>query len=47
MLLAVPILMVFKAICDHVEGLQAVADLLGTNDERAPIAATHAPAVHS
>jgi len=43
MLLGVPILMVFKAICDHVEGLQAVADLLGTNDERAPLAATHAP----
>jgi predicted PurR-regulated permease PerM len=47
MLLGVPILMVFKAVCDHVDGLQAVADLLGTNDERMPMAATHAPAVHS
>ena len=33
MLLAVPMLMVFKAVCDHVEGLHAVADLLGTSDE--------------
>ena len=33
MLLAVPMLMVFKAVCDHVEGLQAVADLLGTGDD--------------
>ncbi|HEV8394284.1 MAG TPA: AI-2E family transporter [Vicinamibacterales bacterium] len=33
MLLAVPMLMVFKAVCDHVEGLRAVADLLGTNEE--------------
>ena len=29
MLLAVPILMVAKAICDHVDGLQAIADYLG------------------
>ena len=29
MLLAVPILMVMKAICDHVEELQPVADFLG------------------
>ena len=36
MLLAVPMLMVVKAVCDHVEGLQAVADLLGTSDEPAP-----------
>ena len=36
MLLAVPMLMVFKAVCDHVDGLEAVADLLGTSDESAP-----------
>ncbi|HET9012187.1 MAG TPA: AI-2E family transporter [Gemmatimonadaceae bacterium] len=35
MLLAVPMLMVFKAVCDHVEGLGAVADLLGTSDDPA------------
>jgi predicted PurR-regulated permease PerM len=29
MLLAVPILMVMKAICDHVEELQPIADFLG------------------
>jgi len=34
MLLAVPMLMVFKAVCDHVDGLQGVADLLGTSDEQ-------------
>jgi len=33
MLLAVPMLMVVKAVCDHVEGLRPVADLLGTGDE--------------
>ena len=33
MLLAVPMLMVFKAVCDHVEGLRAVADLLGTSGD--------------
>ena len=33
MLLAVPMLMVVKAVCDHVEGLGAVADLLGTSDD--------------
>jgi predicted PurR-regulated permease PerM len=33
MLLAVPMLMVCKAVCDHVDGLQAVADLLGTTPE--------------
>ena len=33
MLLAVPMLMVFKAVCDHVEGLHPIADLLGTGDE--------------
>jgi predicted PurR-regulated permease PerM len=33
MLLAVPLLMVCKAICDHVHGLEAVADLLGTSDD--------------
>jgi predicted PurR-regulated permease PerM len=33
MLLAVPMLMAFKAVCDHVEGLRAVADLLGTSDD--------------
>ena len=33
MLLAVPILMAFKAVCDHVDSLRAVADLLGTSDE--------------
>jgi len=33
MLLAVPMLMVFKAVCDHVDSLHAVADLLGTSDE--------------
>lgn len=39
MLLAVPMLMVFKAVCDHVEGLEVMADLLGTNDEPAPAVA--------
>lgn len=29
MLLAVPMLMVIKAICDHVEDLQSVGELLG------------------
>ena len=29
MLLAVPILMVVKAICDHVDGLKAVGEYLG------------------
>jgi hypothetical protein len=24
-----PMLMAFKAVCDHVDGLQAVADMLG------------------
>ena len=33
LLLAVPMLMVFKAVCDHVEGLEAIADMLGTRDE--------------
>jgi predicted PurR-regulated permease PerM len=33
MLLGVPILMAFKAVCDHVDSLRAVADLLGTSDE--------------
>jgi predicted PurR-regulated permease PerM len=33
MLLAVPMLMVFKAVCDHVEPLRPVADLLGTTEE--------------
>jgi predicted PurR-regulated permease PerM len=33
MLLAVPMLMVFKAVCDHVEALRPVADLLGTSEE--------------
>jgi predicted PurR-regulated permease PerM len=45
MLLAVPILMAFKAVCDHVESLRAVADLLGTSDEpegRANLSATPA-----
>ncbi len=36
MLLAVPMLMAFKAVCDHVDGLKAVADLLGTSDEPEP-----------
>lgn len=36
MLLGVPILMAFKAVCDHVDGLKAVADLLGTSDEPDP-----------
>jgi predicted PurR-regulated permease PerM len=36
MLLAVPLLMVCKAICDHVDGLEAVADLLGTGHESSP-----------
>ena len=39
MLLAVPMLMVCKAICDHVEGLEGLADLLGTSDEPAPAGA--------
>jgi predicted PurR-regulated permease PerM len=47
MLLGVPILMVFKAVCDHVDGLKAVADLLGTSDEREPMAASPAPAMDS
>lgn len=45
MLLAVPILMAFKAVCDHVDSLRAVADLLGTSDEpeaRATLSATPA-----
>ena len=33
MLLAVPMLMVVKAVCDHVDGLQAAADMLGSRDE--------------
>jgi len=33
MLLAVPMLMAFKAVCDHVEGLDVLADMLGTRDE--------------
>ena len=36
MLLAVPMLMAFKAVCDHVDSLKAVADLLGTSDEPEP-----------
>ena len=36
MLLAVPMLMAFKAVCDHVDGLRGVADLLGTSDEPQP-----------
>jgi len=36
MLLAVPMLMVFKAVCDHVHGLEGVADLLSTSEEPAP-----------
>jgi len=37
----VPMLMVFKAVCDHVDGLQGIADLLGTSDEQElPVAAT-------
>jgi predicted PurR-regulated permease PerM len=36
MLLAVPMLMVFKAVCDHVEGLSAIADMLGTSDDAEP-----------
>ena len=36
MLLGVPILMAFKAVCDHVDGLKAIADLLGTSDEPDP-----------
>ena len=47
MLLGVPILMVFKAVCDHVDRLKGVADLLGTSDEREPMAASPAPAMHS
>jgi predicted PurR-regulated permease PerM len=33
MLLAVPILMVFKAIADHVDGLQGVSDFLGDDTD--------------
>jgi predicted PurR-regulated permease PerM len=36
MLLAVPILMAFKAVCDHVKGLEPIADLLGTREDREP-----------
>jgi predicted PurR-regulated permease PerM len=44
MLLAVPILMVFKAVCDHVKGLEPIADLLGTGDDREPaVVATEGP----
>jgi predicted PurR-regulated permease PerM len=32
MLLAVPMLMVFKAVCDHVEGLQAIGDFIGQHE---------------
>jgi predicted PurR-regulated permease PerM len=45
MLLGVPILMACKAVCDHVDSLRAVADLLGTSDEpeaRATLSATPA-----
>jgi predicted PurR-regulated permease PerM len=38
MLLAVPMLMVFKAVCDHVDGLSAIADMLGTSDDAEPAA---------
>jgi predicted PurR-regulated permease PerM len=33
MLLAVPMLMVVKAVCDHVDSLKPIGDLLGTRDE--------------
>jgi predicted PurR-regulated permease PerM len=46
MLLAVPMLMVFKAICDHVKGLEAIADLLGTSDEREPALVAGVPAAN-
>jgi predicted PurR-regulated permease PerM len=36
LLLAVPMLMALKAVCDHVEGLEGVADMLGTRDEPPP-----------
>ena len=36
MLLGVPMLMAFKAVCDHVDSLKAVADLLGTSDDSEP-----------
>jgi predicted PurR-regulated permease PerM len=29
LILAVPMLMVLKAVCDHVEGLQPIGELLG------------------
>lgn len=29
MLLAVPVLMVMKAVCDHVEGLKGVGEFIG------------------
>jgi predicted PurR-regulated permease PerM len=45
MLLAVPMLMVFKAVCDHVEGLQPIADLLGTSEERETVAVPAATTV--
>jgi predicted PurR-regulated permease PerM len=40
MLLAVPMLMAFKAVCDHVDSLKAVADLLGTSEDSQPSTAT-------
>ena len=33
MLLAVPMLMVFKAVCDHVEGLQGIGKFVGQEDK--------------
>ena len=48
MLLAVPMLMAFKAVCDHVDSLQPVADLLGTSDEpELSVVATTVPAARS
>ena len=41
MLLAVPMLMVFKAVCDHVESAEGGwRIMLGTSDEAEPVATT-------
>lgn len=45
LLLAVPMLMVFKAVCDHVEALRPVAELLATSNETdAPLTPAATPA---
>ena len=42
MLLAMPILMAFKVMCDRVEGWEAVADIIGTDSPAPPTPAVTA-----